>query len=148
MNGLRWALFHPKAGMPLLIVGAFAAALAGCDNAKPAAVVAPAAETVAPAAATPAGTATPADAIPLTTGISHEQGFAYTLLLTFDPSVRAIKVYEDGKELGPADSLHDDIRNKGQGRYSQWPSPGGSTLYFSASDNSDPNTNGKKYELR
>jgi len=52
-------------------------------------------------------------------------------------------LYEDGKPLGPAHSLHDDIRTKGGGRYSHWTD----TLYFSASDNSDPNKNGRKYSF-
>ena len=50
-------------------------------------------------------------------------------------------LYEDGKPLGPPHSLHDDIRTKGGGRYSHWQA----NIYFSASDNSDPNKNGRKY---
>jgi hypothetical protein len=50
-------------------------------------------------------------------------------------------LYEDGKPLGPPHSLHDDIRTNGKGRYSHWIN----SIYFSTSDNSDPNSNGKKY---
>jgi hypothetical protein len=52
--------------------------------------------------------------------------------------------------------LHDDIRALGGGRYSHWigsdqGTPDGvleSSLYFSASDNSDPNENGRRYSIR
>ncbi|MDP7135379.1 MAG: hypothetical protein QF437_33090, partial [Planctomycetota bacterium] len=40
--------------------------------------------------------------------------------------------------------MHRDIRELGKGRYSHWTQ---STLYFSASDSTDPRTNGRKYEL-
>jgi hypothetical protein len=50
---------------------------------------------------------------------------------------------EDGRPLGPAHSPHEDIRVLGNGRYSHW----GRILYFSASDNSDPVTNGRRYLL-
>lgn len=52
-----------------------------------------------------------------------------------------LKLYEDGVEIGPAHAVHEDIRKQGKGRFSHW----GSTLLFSASDNSDPRTNGRKY---
>lgn len=51
---------------------------------------------------------------------------------------------EDGKPLGPAHAGHADIRSLGKGRYSHWIAGG---LYFSASDNTDPRTNGRKYVL-
>jgi hypothetical protein len=54
------------------------------------------------------------------------------------------KLTENGRPLGPGGALHEDIRQMGQGRYSHW----GEALYFSTSDNSDPNTNGRKYILR
>src|SRR5262245_55159209 len=57
---------------------------------------------------------------------------------------RSAKLTEDGRPLGPGGALHEDIRQMGQGRYSHW----GGALYFSTSDNSDPNTNGRKYILR
>ncbi len=56
-------------------------------------------------------------------------------------SISKIKLFENGKEIGPAHSLHDDIRFNGQGRFSHWLG----TLRFSASDNSNPLTNGKTY---
>jgi FkbM family methyltransferase len=50
-------------------------------------------------------------------------------------------VLEDGRVLGPGHALHEDIRLLGGGRFSHWESQ----LYFSTSDNSDPNTNGRRY---
>lgn len=49
---------------------------------------------------------------------------------------------EDGKPLR-VDHMHSDIRGAGRGRYSPW----GWTLYFSATDNSDPRTNNRAYVL-
>lgn len=54
-----------------------------------------------------------------------------------------VLVYEDDKLLGPA--VHGNlgsIARDGGGRYSHWNHEG---LIFSASDNSDPRTNGRKY---
>jgi len=51
---------------------------------------------------------------------------------------------EDGKTLGPAHSSHASIRTDGKGRYSHW---GSRSLYFSASDNSDPRKNGREYRV-
>jgi hypothetical protein len=50
---------------------------------------------------------------------------------------------EGEKVLGPPHGLHDDIRSKGNGLYSLW----SGVLYFSTSDNSDPNQNGRPYYL-
>lgn len=52
-------------------------------------------------------------------------------------------LFEDGRPLTRCD-IHDEIREQGAGRYSIW----GDVLYFSASDNTDPVTNGRAYELR
>lgn len=52
-----------------------------------------------------------------------------------------LTIEEDGVPLGPGDSLHDDIRQVGAGQYSIW----GNTVYFSASDGSDCNENGRNY---
>jgi hypothetical protein len=51
-------------------------------------------------------------------------------------------VCEDNRMLGPGHSVHRDIGTKGQGRFSHWKDLG---IVFSASDNSDPNTNGRSY---
>ncbi|MBD0271762.1 MAG: hypothetical protein ICV73_07510, partial [Acetobacteraceae bacterium] len=54
-----------------------------------------------------------------------------------------LALYENGTRLGPAHARHDLIRDVGQGAYSHW----GRTLIFSASDNTDPRTNGRRYSL-
>jgi hypothetical protein len=51
-------------------------------------------------------------------------------------------IYEDGKPLGPPHSTHADISKLGLGRFSHWYGVG---YIFSSSDNSDPNSNGRKY---
>jgi pectate lyase len=58
-----------------------------------------------------------------------------------EPSRSTLILCEDEKRLGPAHSLHTDIRDKGLGRYSHW----GAEVVFSTSDNSDPNTNHRRY---
>ena len=58
-----------------------------------------------------------------------------------------LRLFENGHELGPAHSTHVDIRNLGLGRFSHWSHVDGSgeALRFSASDNSNPTTNGRAY---
>ena len=82
--------------------------------------------------------------------IRHESGFAY-IARTWHPELSAHKlpssavVLEDGVPLpGPADALHDDIRQLGSGRYCFWQY----AVYFSASDNSDPRSNGRQYAIQ
>jgi hypothetical protein len=57
------------------------------------------------------------------------------------PSVSKLVLCEDGNPLGPPHSNHDEIRQKGSGRYSHWDTE----VVFSTSDNSNPNTNGRSY---
>lgn len=52
-----------------------------------------------------------------------------------------LKIFENGREIGPAHSSRSDIAAHGKGRFSHW----GNNLYFSSSDNTDPRTNGRKY---
>lgn len=59
-------------------------------------------------------------------------------------SYSKLRLFENGVEKGPAHSYHADIRSSGAGRFSHWTN---NTLYFSASDNSDPRTNGKTYQV-
>jgi FkbM family methyltransferase len=56
-----------------------------------------------------------------------------------NPSKSKLFLFEDGRLLGPEHAGHDDICRTGLGSYSCWIS----CLYFSTSDNSDPNTNGR-----
>jgi hypothetical protein len=58
-----------------------------------------------------------------------------------NPSRSQLQLYEGSRQLGPAHSLHQSIRDLGAGRYSDW----SGTLRFSSSDGSDPNLNGQHY---
>lgn len=55
-----------------------------------------------------------------------------------------VELYEQGAKLGIPHTGHDVIRTQGAGGFSHW----GDRLYFSTSDNSDPNVNGRTYVLR
>jgi 2-polyprenyl-6-hydroxyphenyl methylase/3-demethylubiquinone-9 3-methyltransferase len=52
-------------------------------------------------------------------------------------------VFEDDRQLAFPHSLHNDIKRRGCGRFSHW----GDRIYFSTSDGSDPNRNGRLYRL-
>jgi hypothetical protein len=58
------------------------------------------------------------------------------------PGISPVVLYEDGKPLGPAHRNHGEIAKFGQGRFSHWATTG---FILSASDNSDPRTNGREY---
>jgi hypothetical protein len=58
-----------------------------------------------------------------------------------EPSRSTLILCEDERRLGPAHISHGDIRDKGLGRYSHW----GVDMIFSTSDNSDPNSNHRRY---
>lgn len=82
-----------------------------------------------------------------TADIFPNSGFSYGVPLphrgdsgTF-PTISKLKLYEDGIEMNLAHQKHVDIANIGQGRFSHWDRE----IYFSASDNSSPLTNKKKY---
>lgn len=64
-------------------------------------------------------------------------------VLSDKESVSRLVVLEDGCELPHGHAAHDDIRRLGAGRYSHW----GEQVYLSTSDNSDPRTNGRRYEV-
>jgi len=61
------------------------------------------------------------------------------------PQRSPILVYEDDRPLGPAHSSLDDIESKGQGRYLHTKTRTAEGIFFSTSDNSDPNSNGRHY---
>jgi hypothetical protein len=52
-----------------------------------------------------------------------------------------LELRENGLLLGPAHSIHADIRSQGHGRFSHWDN----ALYFSTSDGTDPRVNGRAY---
>jgi len=81
-------------------------------------------------------------------GFKSEGGYGYKTSQSIaggdtqtEKSKSILRLFENGVELGPAHSVHDDIRNLGKGRFSHW----GTSIIFSASDNSDPRTNGRAY---
>ena len=82
-------------------------------------------------------------------GIKSDGGYAYKLGyqlpksgdLQTDPTCSKLILFENGIELPTPHANHQNIRDYGQGQYSHW----GDELYFSASDNSNPLLNGKKY---
>lgn len=89
--------------------------------------------------------------------IQHELGFAYNYNMpetmsesdgTYEGVVDGKRskymLYENGKALGPAHTQHGDIRNIGEGRFSHWQGQ----FKFSASDNTDPTSNGRQYSVR
>ena len=59
------------------------------------------------------------------------------------PQQSTARLFEDGRRLGPPHSVHEEIRLQGHGRHSHW----GDVVYFSASDTTDPRTNGRDYQL-
>lgn len=60
-----------------------------------------------------------------------------------EPRASTLALFEDGKPLGAAHSLHSDIWSIGSGRYSHW----GTWIIFSSSDNSNPKVNGRHYQV-
>jgi len=88
-------------------------------------------------------------------GFRHIDGNTYAYDVIFSDSktddgaarTSTLEVYEDGKPLGPPHSDVSDIAQNGGGRYLYWQSSMSIRLYLSASDNSDPNTNGRIYKV-
>lgn len=81
-------------------------------------------------------------------GIRPEDGHCFIgdvpgTLLSDAESLSSLVVFEDGKPLSAAHVGHDEIRRIGNGRYSHW----NAGVYFSASDNSDPTANGRRYTV-
>jgi pectate lyase len=81
-------------------------------------------------------------------GLRSDGGFSYKIGYEIDPGdsndnheTSKLRLFENGVELHPPHTQHQDIRDYGKGRFSHW----GTTLYFSTSDNTDPVANGRKY---
>lgn len=64
--------------------------------------------------------------------------------LNSDPFRSNLELFEDGRRLGPAHSMHADIMASGAGRFSHY----GQYLYFSSSDNSNVTQNDRTYSIR
>lgn len=60
-----------------------------------------------------------------------------------DVDCSTLWLLEDGVAIGPPHAIHHDIVAIGKGRYSHW----GQGFWFSSSDNSNPNTNGRAYRI-
>jgi hypothetical protein len=80
------------------------------------------------------------------TGVQAEGRYCYLAavpphLLSDRESSSCLVLFEDGRALGPGHAPHEQIRQRGSGRYSHW----GCQVYFSSSDNSDPRSNGRVY---
>ena len=50
---------------------------------------------------------------------------------------------ENGRKLGPAHAFRAELQRSGKGAFLHW----GGMIYFSSSDNSDPGTNGRTYQV-
>lgn len=59
------------------------------------------------------------------------------------PHRSSLRLLENDTELGPGHAVHATIQASGDGRYSFWMN----VVYFSSSDGSDPNTNGRTYAV-
>ena len=64
-----------------------------------------------------------------------------------DSAASALIVLENGRALGPPHRAHADIVATGGGQFSHWSDGKKSVVYFSSSDNSDPRTNGRVYQI-
>jgi len=73
-----------------------------------------------------------------------ERGHCHIAMLPPGVTLSEYRLFENERGLGPAQALHDDIRQHGGGRYSLWER----SVYFSSSDNSDARYNGRSYALK
>ena len=60
-----------------------------------------------------------------------------------DQHASGARLFENGREIGPAHAQHADIAALGEGRFSHW----GGQIYVSASDNSRAGRNRRRYSL-
>lgn len=84
----------------------------------------------------------------------HEVGYAWAVRTSLggadnmtDPACSKVRLFEDDREVGPAHSLHREIRELGGGRFSHWHNLHSEVFLFSTSDGSDPNSNGRAYNV-
>lgn len=79
------------------------------------------------------------------TDLKPEVGLAFLARLPVQPvDGERLELYEDARRLGPGECLHDEIRQKGGGRFSVW----NGYIYLSSSDGADPRTSGRTYRLQ
>ncbi len=60
------------------------------------------------------------------------------------PFQSRLQIFENGRAIGVAHAVHQDIMQQGLGRFSHW----NERLFFSTSDNTDPNRNGRRYTVQ
>lgn len=91
--------------------------------------------------------------LPEDSAFGHASGYAFMMAVPQDlvsdggdrgNEASRLALYEDGKRLGPAHQGHDHIAERGRGRYSHFEG----ALFFSTSDNTDPNLNGRRYAYK
>src|SRR5262252_6776232 len=79
----------------------------------------------------------------------HDGGNAFVAVLPPEVAAKAagsnyfIVLQEDGVDLGPAESLHQTVRDVGKGAYSVW----GNAVWFSSATNEDCERNGRQYVI-
>lgn len=121
--------------------------------AKPVSAVA-ASAAVPPTMAATVSTATCNKVALSVSGLINDGGYSYRLNRSFGTaadnknswSASKLRLFENGVEIGPAHTGHPAIRSSGGGRFSHWvDNAGKESLRFSASNNSNPATNGKAY---
>jgi len=129
--------------LPIITTAAIVSAISSCKKAEQ-----PTPTTPTPTTPTPQPQDETIKTINLI-GLRSDSGYCYKIGYDLpeigdsntSPSSSKLRLFENGVELGPAHSVHHDIRAFGLGQFSHW----GNSLYFSTSDNSDPLTNGRKY---
>jgi SAM-dependent methyltransferase len=77
----------------------------------------------------------------------HDGGNAFVAVLPPEVAAKAAGYFtvlqEDGLDLGPAESLHQSVRDVGKGAYSVW----GNAVWFSSAANEDCERNGRQYAI-
>jgi predicted O-methyltransferase YrrM len=89
--------------------------------------------------------------LPVSLPLWHAGGHAWYAFVGYEAladedcrNASPLELLENDYALGPAHTTHNLIREAGLGRYSHWREG----LYFSTSDNSCPQTNGRCYSIR
>jgi MoaA/NifB/PqqE/SkfB family radical SAM enzyme len=87
--------------------------------------------------------------IPITNGILFEEirresGHCNIAPIPPGLDIFALELWEDDRQLGPGNTLHEEIRTLGGGRYHI----GARSVYFSSSDGTDAQRNQRTYALR
>lgn len=78
----------------------------------------------------------------------HSQDFGGIADNDFVRVQSKMQLYENGVAMGPAHSAHSLIASEGLGRFSHWSDGIQQAIYFSATDNSNPMSNGRVYSFK